>query len=179
MRLFIGAMMPQEVQEKIRHLQKEIERKKLFTQDSGTQPRDAHLTLKFLGEVSEERAEEIKKKLGEIKELKVHSKVERVGAFDKDHIKIVWIKTPGFEILQEAIDEKLKELGISEEKRFMGHVTIARVKEYQRGKEEEIIRELVTMKAGEEFQVKEYCLIKSVLKPSGPEYKILEKYKLG
>ncbi|PIN88633.1 RNA 2',3'-cyclic phosphodiesterase, partial [Candidatus Pacearchaeota archaeon CG10_big_fil_rev_8_21_14_0_10_35_13] len=34
-------------------------------------------------------------------------------------------------------------------------------------------------KAGEEFQVKEYCLIKSVLKPSGPEYKILEKYKLG
>ena len=58
--------MPKEVIDEIAGIQKLLLKKTLFS-GKLTESSNLHLTLKFLGEVSDEKIEEVKKKLGEIK----------------------------------------------------------------------------------------------------------------
>ena len=141
-----------------------------------TEPRNFNLTLKFLGKISEEKVEAVKIFLRKIKFKKFILSSKEIGYFDKGDKGIIWISLENSDRLQKEIDDKLKNL-FAKEKRFMYHLTIARVK-YLKNKKE-FIQELKKIKIPElKFEVSEFCLMKSILKSIGPEYNIIEKYNL-
>ena len=81
------------------------------------------------------------------------------------------------ENIQDAIDNSL--LGILEkEERFMGHVTIARVRSFSDRKLflEKIKKIRISKKLS--FQVKSFELRKSTLTSKGPMYETIEEYAL-
>ena len=136
-----------------------------------------HLTLKFLGNVDEKILIEVKRRLKEIKYKKFEAKISEIGVFSPSYVKIVWVKLDNCYDLQRIIDEKLEDI-FKKEERFMGHITIARVK-YIKNKKY-FLGELkkTEIPDGLKFKVKNFKLKKSELKPEGPIHKIIEEYRL-
>jgi 2'-5' RNA ligase len=171
MRTFISIDIPEEIKKKII----EIQNKLPGFQGKLTEEENLHLTLKFLGEVDEEQIEKIKEKLKEIKFNKFETEIDSIGVFSENFIKIVWLHMTNCEELQKQIDEKLSDW-FEKEDRFMGHLTIARVKNIKDKKE--FLEQLGKIKIDKmKFSVCEFKLMKSELEKDGPKYKILEKFK--
>ena len=177
-RCFIALELSREAMDYIEELNFQIKKKNLFA-GKFTEPENLHLTLKFLGEISDEKAEEVKKKLKGIKFKEFEASLGEVGVFINKYNSILWIKLQGKEIwgLQEMIDTKLAELDFKKEERFMSHITIARMKKIF-GKKEflDYVKNIKVKKI--KFAVKEFVLKKSELRPEGPVYGNMERYKL-
>jgi RNA 2',3'-cyclic 3'-phosphodiesterase len=177
MRTFISIDLPRECVNEIKGIQELLKKQVLFT-GKYTEPENLHLTLKFLGDITDEQADEVKKRLSEIKISGFDCELGEIGVFSKSFIKIIWIKLNGKGIfnLQKQIDEKLKDI-FKPEERFMSHVTIARVKIVSDKKA--LVDYLDSIKPKKiMFHVDEFYLKKSELKSEGPEYTDLEKYEL-
>ncbi|PIN77246.1 RNA 2',3'-cyclic phosphodiesterase [Candidatus Woesearchaeota archaeon CG10_big_fil_rev_8_21_14_0_10_34_12] len=176
MRVFIAIEIPNEVREEIVNFQKELEKKKLFF-GKFTEKENLHLTLKFLGEVDETGVEEIKKKLKEIQFPRFKVCLGNGGVFSEDFVRIIWVQILGNGIfeLQKEIDESLRDL-FEREKRFMSHLTIARVKSIKDKKL--LLDELGKIKFDFEFGVKKFFLKKSTLTEKGPTYENLAEIDL-
>jgi RNA 2',3'-cyclic 3'-phosphodiesterase len=135
-----------------------------------------HLTLKFLGEVDEKKINEVKKRLSSLKFEKFEAKLDLIGIFSEDFVRIIWLHLTDCEKLQKQIDEKLKNL-FKLESRFMSHLTLARVKSINDKKL--FLKQLKEIKIPElKFSVNKFSLKKSVLTSSGPVYETLEEYNL-
>jgi 2'-5' RNA ligase len=176
-RIFIALDLSKEGIDEIKRIQKILSKKNLFM-GKLTEDYNLHLTLKFLGEISDEQVLEVKKRLSQIKFSELFAELGEIGVFNKDFIKIIWIKLNGKGIwdLQKQIDEKLLDLFVHEA-RFMSHITIARVKnvpnkagflEYMKSVKPKKIK----------FCVNEFVLKKSELFSQGPRYEDLEIYPL-
>lgn len=180
MRVFIALDLPQEIKKEIKKIQGLLKKKNLFT-GKFTKVENLHLTLKFLGEIDEEKIEKIKEKLREIQKESFESfdaYIEEIGVFSKNFVKIIWVKLDGKQVfeLQKKIDEKLKEM-FEPEKRFMSHVTIVRVKHVSDKKTLlEYLRDIKLSKL--KMKVDSFYLMKSELFPEGPVYEEIEKYNL-
>ena len=172
MRTFIAIDIPEEIKKEIEKIQD------LLPEFSGkkTEKENLHLTLKFLGEIPESEIENIGKKLKEIKFRKFEAELSFLGVFDENFIRIVWIKLSGFEKLQKEIDEKLSDM-FEKEKRFMSHLTLARVKNIKDKKN--FLSELGKIKYDKKkFVVSEFKLKKSELTREKPVYSDIKKYRL-
>ena len=175
MRAFIALDLPREAINEIKRIQEQIKKRNLFT-GKFTETENLHLTLKFLGEISEEDVEKVKTKLKEIKFDSFEANLSEVGVFSESFIKIIWVKFGGRGVfmLQKEIDEKLKDLFTSED-RFMSHITIARVKHVS-GKKE-LLEYLKSVKIKKiNFKVDRFFFKKSELFPEGPVYNDIENY---
>src|SRR3989344_6132381 len=120
-RCFIAIDIPREVINEVERVQQELKKKNLFY-GKLTEGENLHLTLKFLGEMSEEKLNKTKKRLAEIKFEKFSAKIGDLGVFNSDFIRIIWIRLLGKGIfsLQKQIDDKLTDF-FEKEERFMGH----------------------------------------------------------
>lgn len=173
MRIFIAIEIPDEIKKEIIEIQKHLPafKRKL------TEEENLHLTLKFLGEIEENKIEEVKKRLREIKFKSFEAEIDKIGFFDKRDRGIIWLNLTNCENLQKEIDQKLKGL-FEVEKRFMSHLTIARTKLIKNKKE--FLEELKKIKIQKNnFFVKEFKLIESKLSEKGSEYSVIEDYKLN
>lgn len=88
-----------------------------------------HVTLKFIGEVSDAKVQEIKAALTAVKAAPFAVKFENVGFFPlPTSPRVFWIGVDGGPALRElaaAIDQATHELGIAKEERaFNPHVTL-------------------------------------------------------
>lgn len=177
MRVFIALELDREVVNEIKKIQNLIKKQSLFN-GKFTESENLHLTLKFLGEISEEKAGEIKKRLKNIKIKNFNCEIGDIGVFNKSFIRIIWIKLNGKGVfnLQKEIDEKLSDL-LEKEERFMSHITIARVN-YIKDKKG-LLDYLDSIKPKKlKFTVNSFSLKKSELFPEGPVYETLEEYNL-
>jgi len=149
------------------------------------EPENLHLTLKFLGEVGEEKIGEIeealKKTMLGVKKFKME--VKGLGAFPGfRYLRVLWagINQGKNEVieLQRKIDFSLQPLGFRPERNFHPHVTIARVK-FVRNREELItfIKDAANKKFGA-VGVRRIDLMKSTLTRSGPVYTTLSEIEL-
>ena len=172
MRSFIGISLSKEAINEIQRLQLII---KPYFIGKLTKAENLHLTLKFLGEVDDYTINEIKKKLSSIKEPSFQLTLQNIGVFSRQFIKIVWIKVSEV-LLQQSIDKYLSDI-FEPENRFMGHITIARVKKLT---DKYSLLKLIDSTTVNEvsFLVKEFDLIQSILTKQGPTYKNIERYKL-
>lgn len=139
-----------------------------------------HLTLKFLGKLDDRKLNKIKEELGKIGMEKFEARLERVGLFMfRGNPRIVWVKIGGQGIfeLQEKADLALEKLGFEREKRFMSHMTIARVKYVKDKKGFREYAENIKLR-DVRFEVDRFKLKVSELKDFGPVYDTLREYRL-
>lgn len=177
-RCFIALDFTRDFRDEVERVQQELSKKKVW-QGKLTERENLHLTLKFLGEIPEDKVEEVRKKLREIKMKKFDCYLGNLGVFTPSFIKIVWVHIIGKEVLelQKLIDEKLSDL-FPKEKRFMSHLTVARVKIVKDNKL--FLEELGKIKTQNlKFPVREFYLLKSELTEKGPIYSEIEKFSLG
>ena len=173
-RCFIALDLSRQAMNAIKDIQKIIKKQTLFD-GKFTETENLHLTLKFLGEIEEDKIEEIKKRLEKVKFDEFEAKIGEVGVFSKKFIKIIWIHLIGAEKLQKQVDDALKDL-FEPENRFMGHITIARVKRV--GDKKALLDYLENIKTKDiRFKVNKFFLKKSELFPEGPVYEDLGEYK--
>jgi len=177
MRTFISLKLSDEAIQEIKKIQKELKNFGLF-EGKLTEEENLHLTLKFLGEIDEKKVEEIRNRLRKVKINGFKVKLGDVGVFSQSFIRIIWIKLEGEAIfeLQKQIDEVLDGL-FEKEFRFMGHITIARIKKVK--DKSKFLGFLKKLKVKEvDFEVKSFGLMKSELFSEGPKYNLLEGYSL-
>lgn len=172
MRTFIAIELPEEMKQYLKGVQKQLGNAKL------TLVKDFHLTLKFLGEVSEDKVGEIRPLLRDIKFKSFKTRLTNVGVFPNEkYVRVVWVglEDDNIKIIQKDIDNKLQKL-FPREKSFSAHLTLARVK-FVDNKEKFIdsIKKINVDK--KEFEVSEFKLKKSTLTKQGPIYEDLEVFK--
>lgn len=168
MRAFIAIEIPEKIKKEIAKIQNSLPEFK----GKKTEYENLHLTLKFLGEVDKEKITEIKKRLGEIKFEKFLAEIDSIGIFSEQFIRIIWLHIKGSEELQKEVDEKLREL-FRKEDRFMGHLTIARIKNIKNKKK--FLEDIKKIKIPKmDFPVDSFNLKESILTKEKPIYKDLE-----
>jgi len=134
-----------------------------------------HLTLKFLGEVQPNKADEIISILKGIKFEHFTAYLDSAGIFpDENNIRVVWVglrpEDKIFE-LQKKIDDALKPL-FKKEKGFKPHITLARVKYIDDNKY--FLEEIGKIKVeNKKIEVKNFKLMKSNLTAERPVYEDL------
>ena len=172
MRAFISIDMPENVRKEIKLIQEHLPE---FT-GKLTENENLHLTLKFLGEISEQALKEIKEKLSKIRFSKLGLSLGEIGTFDYQGMPhIVWIKINHSESLQHKIDVALSDL-FPREERFMSHLTIARVKFVSNlEKFKQAIQKINYEKMS--FITSSFELKESKLSRAGPTYTSVESYK--
>lgn len=175
-RCFIALELSREAIDEIENIQNLIKKKNLFY-GKLTEPENLHLTLKFLGEISEEKLKQAQEALKKIEFKEFEANLGELGLFSNRAQMILWLKLQGKGIfdLQKQIDKALENL-FPLEVRFMSHITIARIKKLPDKKAcLEYIKNLKHTSI--KFQVSEFILKKSELKPDGPVYANIEKFK--
>ena len=142
----------------------------------------AHITLKFIGEVPEERAEEIRAALGEIRGFTpVELHFAGLGFFpNAKRPRVLWAGIeagPELAQLAAAVEDRVAKLGIEREDReFRPHITLARL---ESPKGLDALRDAIEKLGTPDFgrtTVREFCLYRSVLKRSGAEYTRVASY---
>jgi 2'-5' RNA ligase len=176
MRLFLAVEFEQGLRRALREATAPL---RALAPDAGWVAEDRlHLTLKFLGEQSEELVPRLAAAIGEIagRHWPVPMQLRGVGAFPNlRRPRVMWVgiaPTPKLELLQHDIEEGCAALGVElEGKPFRPHLTIGRL----RGTEDrEALRELGRVARGIQFRadtiVSAIELVQSTLTPDGPRY---------
>lgn len=170
MRAFVAAeISSREVLDSIKKIQSslDIAAKPVETQNM-------HFTLLFLGEISEDMAQNVLAQLRTIEFSPFDISFEGVGAFPKPRFpRVVWVGVDGIGgrqlvELAKKVEEKMLPLGFKSDRAFRPHVTIFRIKNIVR----DITAEL-SKYSGARFGVQRVSEIKfkqSVLTPTGPIY---------
>src|SRR5579875_3489443 len=143
-----------------------------------------HITLRFLGEISEKVVEEIIAKLKNVSYKEFQVRVFGLDAFPNTRWpRVVWagIKEGHAELiqLQSIIENELQNLKLRlEREKFHPHITLARVKDRRSlSKVVEIINSYKEEEFGN-FSVKDLVLKQSILRSSGPIYNDIMRFKL-
>ena len=175
MRLFIAINLPKEVKDYLFDLQKEF---KDYGKINFIHKKNLHLTLKFLGNVDDNKLKEIKEKLNKVKSKNFEISLNSLGIFpDKEFIRILWIdlnpKNKVIELAQK-IDQEL--IQFPNDHPFSDHITLGRVKIIKN--KDEFLKKLSLELKPLTFKVNSFELMKSDLSKDGPEYTILETYEL-
>jgi len=177
MRVFIAIELPEHVKSKVFHQFENLQKKNLF-KGKFVEKENLHLTLKFFGEITNEKIEEIKKELNEINLESFSCDVGKTGVFDNEkYIKVIWVELISKKLkeLQEKINKKFPEF--YDDKEFSSHITLSRVKSVS--KKEELVKEIKKINFKKlDFEVNEFVLMKSELFREGPKYKIIERFRL-
>jgi len=184
MRLFIGIKIPDEIKKEVEEsvisdLRKKIREARIVPSEN------LHLTLKFIGETSENNIPSIEKIIDSSIEtfLPVRATVRGAGIFpDEKNARVFWIGVDSqgtLKKLNNIIETELEKAGISKkENRFKEHITIARFKSVPKIAS---LKEILERYKDEVFGVMDIIeieLIKSELKSSGPVYTTLFKSRI-
>ncbi len=183
MRCFIAIGISDEIKGKIRIL---IDKMRHLSKGVRWVPiENIHLTLKFLGEVNEGLIPDIKNRLILLKNKYNPFKIDikGTGAFpNPKHPNVLWIGVEPSEQLKRLyldIEEAMYECGFEKEDReFSPHLTIGRIKD--RKGIDLVIKELYTIKDifFGSIDIREFLLMRSILKPTGAEYSEIARFKL-
>jgi len=187
MRVFIAIQLPEAVKNKLYFLQNKLREDK--ENISWVNPSNIHLTLKFIGEITDNKLQEIIKGAESALQgsLQFNITIANLGVFpDPGHPRIIWagIKEGNTEIIKLAcaLEESLERIGITREKReFFCHITLGRVKSLINTPGLTArIKELNNVLSNEDiaFEAKRITVFRSKLKSNGPVYEALKELNL-
>ena len=173
MRLFIAVVIPNEIQKKLFSMQNKMPEE--VAKIKWVEEENIHMTLKFLGEVDDEKIDGIKKALSSVELKPFECSVKGFGTFPNDnYVKVIWAgiePAESFMKLHEKIDDALLPLGFGKDSRFSPHVTIGRVRFFK--DKEKLMESLDVLKntvIEEKFVTDSFVLKKSTLTEKGPVY---------
>lgn len=187
-RSFIAIELPDELKAELSRLQV-----KLKSGNVGgvrwVDPRSIHLTLKFLGDVSIDKVNEIAEAMGIAAQgiSPFNLVVNGLGAFpDLKRVQVIWVGVGGdldkLAQLQQGIDSSLDLLGFSPEERlFTPHLTLARLRSGVMNSERQVLGELIAKTKFQSdcaIEVDHINLMKSELTREGAIYSRVISIKL-
>jgi 2'-5' RNA ligase len=178
MRCFLAIEIPEEVKKELVKIQKEFKEDIL---GKFVEPENMHLTLKFFGEIEDEKVNDIKEQLKTIKFNKFQATLGSCGAFTPSFVKVLWITIESQNIitkLHNQIDEMLSSLKIKKDKGFSSHITIARVKTLK--DKQEFLNKIQEIRVKPfSFEINSFVLKKSTLTENGPIYEDILRVELN
>lgn len=142
-----------------------------------------HVTLKFLGHITDETVERVKERLYNIAPFfkPFRLSFNGIGFFpDRKRPRVVWIDISDSDVLkslQETIEERLTEIGFEREERgFSPHLTIGRIRSFR--DLEKLIGLIDTIKDRKfgSIDVDRIYLMKSDLRPGGAQYSVIGEF---
>ncbi len=133
-----------------------------------------HLTLRFLGETPEDRAEDLAYALMGVRAAPFDIELSGVGHFSTgEEVRALWAgvrKSPELEALRHKIDETCRRQGfVNDERKFHPHVTLARLKDAPLAKIQDFLAQNALFKAGP-VRVASFALYSSLRRAGGPVY---------
>lgn len=184
-RAFLALELPAEVLRRLADVAGELDA--LGLAGRRTRLEAIHLTLQFLGNIELALIEEIRPRLNPLAESvrPFELRVAGLGAFPHlGNPRIVWAGvrvSDALERLQTGVEAELEQLGFRREGRpFRPHLTLFRLKSPRN--RDKLVRYLNRRPAPPEFgafEVRDFHLFQSVLKPTGAEYDKLVTWPLG
>ncbi len=185
-RAFIAIDIPNSLKEKISGIQDRF--RSLKGSIGLVRPSNIHLTLKFLGNISEKQCSDIKRYLSESAKgiLPFTLNVTEIGVFPNiRYPRVLWL---GLEdgsgrltLLHKNIEDNMFKLGFQPEgRRFTPHLTLGRIKSLK-GKNQfiKLIQSERDMRIDEIITVEKVNLMRSQLKPTGAVYSVIESVEIG
>ena len=180
MRAFIAIDLPEDVHAALSRQQAEF--RAASPEARWTRPEGIHLTLKFLGEISDEKAREVTEALKNCAAFERFSlEVRGFGFFPDVHRpKVFWagIEAPS-ELLQlaEQVEGAMEALGFAREQRaYSPHLTLAR---FRIPRPQPALKALVERRSDlslGRFEVTEFFVFESKLSPHGAEYRNVARF---
>lgn len=142
-----------------------------------------HLTLKFLGEIGESSykriVESLSPTLSDFSSFEINLK--GTGFFPSiSDLRVIWIgmNAPEIVYIQKEIDDTLMTMGFREDRKFVPHLTVSRVKSSLNKKSLlNVLDEYRDHDFGSQMITK-INFKKSTLTPEGPIYETLKEFKL-
>lgn len=189
MRMFVAIELPEEARTAVYALGLKLRGEK--GEASWVRPENMHLTLRFYGDVPEERARDLGQFLGrQAAGIAAPVLIARgIGAFPSVRKPaILWAGLENvsgdLSALQQVTEDAAREIGLPPEThRFHPHVTIARLR--RPGKSDSYAELLAPFQEeghvpefGQAFQVRNVVLFSSLLTPHGPVYKVVREIPL-
>jgi 2'-5' RNA ligase len=187
MRAFIAAEIPEEIQNLLSKTQNELLSSTACVK--WVEPRNIHLTLRFLGEINEDRTETV---CGVIQEAlrgvgAFSVSLSGLGAFpERENPRVIWVGiNKGAKELR-AIAERLKNMPegcgkSAEERPFSAHITLGRVRSNDNSAALKKLlgdeRAAAQLNHGK-YVLKAVSLLRSTLTGSGPLYAPLRTFNL-
>ncbi|MBD3228954.1 MAG: RNA 2',3'-cyclic phosphodiesterase [Candidatus Lokiarchaeota archaeon] len=142
-----------------------------------------HITLKFLGNITEPMSKRIISKLNNVQFDPFELELKGLGCFPRpSRPRIIWVGcekgTENVRDIYNQIESELSEFKFKKD-RFRSHITISRVKRINRSEIDRLKKILFSFKNKDfgTIKVNSFQLMKSVLTPKGPIYSVLENFK--
>jgi 2'-5' RNA ligase len=152
---------------------------------SWDKPEKLHLTLKFLGDSTDEQVEKLKSIIqnvsGEISNFELE--IARTGVFPNPrNARVLWIdvvdEKGNLAKINRILENECEKIGFPKEKRaFKPHLTIARLREPEKSREL-AQKHLQTIFEPVRFDVSDIVIYESKLRPAGSVYEKLASFKL-
>ena len=178
-RIFIAINLPEDIRKKLADFRKNWPELPI----RWTKPNNLHITLDFLGYITDEELVEICKitKEAASKNSPFFVNLNKIcyGPTDKKPPRMVWAmgeKSEEFASLRDDLD---KSLAVSEKREFSPHITLGRIKQWEWKRIEPEERPTIEEEINLRFSVESIEIMESVLKKTGPEYTIFESAELG
>lgn len=145
------------------------------------EPRLVHITLKFMGDIHEDKVEPITSALSQIRCRPFEAAIKGTGVFPKpSYVRVIWLGAEGdFGTLHHEVERVLSPFKFEKDHDFTPHATLARVKQpVNRIELMEKMKNIGNVDLGK-FSVSSITLKKSTLTPRGPVYDTLKEIKLS
>jgi RNA 2',3'-cyclic 3'-phosphodiesterase len=175
MKLFISIELPKETKDILFNLQKSIDKK--YAKIKWVAKKNLHITLKYIGEVSEETKELVFEKLKNISFSPFVVDLKNINFFYKNNnptiIYVDFSSKKKLIELQQKIDSELLDL-FSSDQVFSPHIALGRIKKIKKDGLELSISKLNDFSIT--FPVNDICLVESKTTKDGSRYKLLKKF---
>ena len=176
LRLFVGIGFPPELKLRLSLLCGGVPGAKWV--DAG----NLHLTLRFIGEVSEDIAADIDDALLRVKASRFSLRLAGTGVFGGNRPNVLWAgaeRDPGLVRLRDKIEQALVRAGLEpEQRKFAPHVTLARLRNPELDKLGHFLAVNAQFRA-EPLPVEQFSLIASFPTKAGSVYEDQADYPLG
>jgi len=187
MRAFVAIDIDENIRQQLEILQQQLKEKVNLRKGDcrWVNPKNIHLTLKFLGEIKDKEVVDVCNMVEKVtrKHKKFDLDIKSVGHFGGKSARVLWVGSDTgsdkLKKLQKDIENKLAHAGFPKENRiYAAHLTICRIKNKQAG-----IKLAQTADNYKDYdlgliQADDVTVFQSQLTPDGPIYTVLGKYEL-
>lgn len=176
MRLFVALPVPATVTQQMHRLQTGLEDVRWQSLET------MHLTLRFIGDVGDEQAGELKRKLAAITHSAFTLTPSGIGVFPNSKApKVLWVgleESPPLMHLQQKVEQQCRSAGLDpEERSYTPHLTLGRIKQATTAEVDRYMARFEDTTFGR-FDVSEFTLFESRLASDGAVHIAVEAYTL-
>jgi 2'-5' RNA ligase len=184
MRMFLAIELPAGVRAQLTQLQSQLSSR--ITKASFTRPENLHITLKFLGDVRDRELGPLVESLQQVRSSSpITLSATAAGCFpNRGPVRIIAAMFGGDEKalggVHTAIEQRCQYLGFEREQRkYTPHATLARARPILPTTVREfVLEQSPKVLSSEPFDVRQFVLMRSTLKPTGAEYAVAARFPL-